>query len=59
MLVRSDDDDRLPHLLGLDRGDDAGGGAAVDDDIIGLGRGEAERAKAKEGEAEEHGAKEV
>jgi len=38
MDVGSDDKDGLAHLLGLDGGDDPRGSAAVDDDIVGLGR---------------------
>jgi hypothetical protein len=54
VLVRSDDDHGLAHLLGLDGGDDAGGSAAVDDEVIGLRGGEAESKKAEERQAEEH-----
>ena len=54
MSVGADDDDGLSHLLGLDGGDDAGGRAAIDDDVIGFRRGETQREEAKKGEAEEH-----
>ena len=53
--VGADDDDRLAHLLGLDGGDDPGGSAAVDDDVVGLCGGEAQGEEAEEGKAEEHG----
>jgi hypothetical protein len=55
VLVRTDDDDGLAHLLHLDGGDDAGGGTAVDDEVVGFSGGKAERAEAEEREAEEHG----
>jgi hypothetical protein len=55
MDVGSDDKDGLAHLLGLDGGDDPRGSAAVDDDIIGLGRDEAEGEQARDEQAEEHG----
>ena len=42
MDIGSDNHHGLPQLLGLDRGNHAGGGAAVDDDVVGLRGGESQ-----------------
>ena len=57
VFVGGDDDDGLAHLFGLHGGGHSGGGAAVDEDVVGFasGGGEGEGGQEKEFEGGAHG----